>query len=161
MLRRDKTTNAKGVKELAEEVNQLRLAKIPSVRPAPANASPVNQSSLAASAVNQVSGCDMEIYNDMSSTRQTVTAFGNDSLDTQATVQSMSGRGRRWTPKRKYQQPGDPMLVKRCYSCGDINHLQSSCSHFHDCHRCLRSGMLPGTVSLHLLHQREEVRSQV
>ena len=40
----------------------------------------------------------MEIYNDMSSTRQTVTAFGNDRLDTQATVQSMRGRGRRWTP---------------------------------------------------------------
>ena len=33
LLRRDKTTNAKVVKELAEEVNQLRLAGIPSVRP--------------------------------------------------------------------------------------------------------------------------------
>ena len=87
LLRRDKTTNAKVVKELAKEVNQLPLAGIPSVRPAPANASPVNQSSLPASAVNQVSRCDMEIYNDMSSTRKTVTAFGNDSLDTQATVQ--------------------------------------------------------------------------
>ena len=94
LLRRDKTTNAKVVKELAEEVNQLRLAGIPSVRPAPANASPVNQNGSPASAVNQVSGCDMEIYNDMSSTRQTVTAFGNDSLDTQATVQSMRGSSR-------------------------------------------------------------------
>ena len=65
LLRRDKTTNVKVVKELAEEVNQLRLAGISSVRPAPANASPVNQSSLPASAVNQVSGCDMEIYNDI------------------------------------------------------------------------------------------------
>ena len=142
LLKRDKTTNAKVVKELAEEVNQLRLGGIPSVRPAPANASPVNQSSLPASAVNQVSGCDMEIYNDMSSTRQTVTAFGNDSLDTQATVQSMRGRsrGRRWTPRMKYQQPRDPMLGKRCYIWGDINHLQFSCPHFHDCHRCLRLG---------------------
>ena len=134
LLRKDKTTNAKGVKELAEEVNQLRLAGIPSVRPAPANASPVNQSNLPASAVNQVSGCDMEIYNDMSSTRQTVTAFDNDSLDTQATVQLMRGRGWRWTPRRKYQQPRDPMLGKRCYICGDINHLRSSCPHFHDYH---------------------------
>ncbi len=68
----------------------------------------------------------MEIYNDMSSTRQTITAFGNDSLDTQATVQSKRGRGRRWTPGMKYQQPRDPMLVKRCYICGNINHLRSS-----------------------------------
>ena len=161
LLRRDKTTNARVVKELAEEVNQLRLAGIPSVRPAPANASPVNQSSVPASAVNEVSGCDMKIYNDMPSTRQTVTAFGNDTLDTQATAQSMRGRGRRWTPRRKYQQPRDPMLGKRCYICGDVNHLRSNCPHFHDCHRCLRPGMLPETVPLHLLHQREEVRSLI
>ena len=32
------------------------------------------------------------------------------------------------------------MLGKRCYICGDINHLESSCPHFHDCHRCLRPG---------------------
>ena len=56
----------------------------------------------------------METYSDMSSTRQTVTAFGNDSVDTQATVQSMRGRSRvrRWTPRRKYQQSRDPMLVR-------------------------------------------------
>ena len=32
------------------------------------------------------------------------------------------------------------MLGKRCYICGDINHLWSSCPHFHDCHQCLRPG---------------------
>ena len=32
------------------------------------------------------------------------------------------------------------MLGKRCYICGDIEHLRSSCPHFHDCHRCLRPG---------------------
>ena len=140
LLRRDKTTKAKDVKELDEEVNQLRLAGISSVRRAQANASPVNQSSLPASAVNQVSVCDMEIYNDMSSTRQTVTAFGSDSLDTQATVKSMRGRGRRWTPRRKYRQPRDPMLGKRCYICGDINHLRSIWPDCDDCDRCLRPG---------------------
>ena len=140
LLRRGKTTKTNGVKELAEEVNQLRLAGISSVRSAPANASPVNQSSLPASAVNQVCVCDMEIYNDMSSTRQTVNAFGSDSLDTQATVKSMRGRCRRWTPRRKYRQPRDPMLGKRCYICGDINHIRSIWPHFDDCHRCLRPG---------------------
>ena len=32
------------------------------------------------------------------------------------------------------------MLKKKCYICGDINHLRSICPHFHDCHRCLRLG---------------------
>ena len=32
------------------------------------------------------------------------------------------------------------MLGKRWYICGDINHLRSSCPHFHECHGCLRPG---------------------
>ncbi len=136
VLRRDKTANPKGVKELAEKVNQLRLAGIPSA-----------------------SGWDMEIYNDMSSARQTVTAFGNDSLDTQATVQSMCGRGRRWTPRRKYQQPRDPMLGKRCYICGDVNHLRSSCPYFHDCHRCLRPGHVARNCTAAFPASKKERRS--
>ena len=34
----------------------------------------------------------------------------------------------------------NPTLGKRSYRCGDISHVQSNCSHFHDGYRCLRPG---------------------